>query len=179
MIDFVKEKNYSSKNMKLNIMKHTITLSKFRIPKFVCSTYCNDFHGSRLVIYFGMTNGNIIALIIYKQKHLYKKYDDFILLKCPEKNKHDGAVNSLITLKINQSIKLISAGVDGEIKLWVGDPEPREKDMIHYIDTLYKDNSTIIELIYSKKRNLLIGAFSDIKIKILQIEDIIDSKKIT
>jgi len=177
MIDFVKEKNYSSKNMKLNIMKHTITLSKFRIPKFVCSTHCNDFHGSRLVIYFGMTNGNIIALIIYRQKHLFKKYDDFILYKCPEKNKHDGAINSLITLKINQSVKLISAGVDGEIKLWVGDPEPREKDMIHYIDTLYKDNSTIIELLYSKKRNILIGAFSDIKIKILQIEDIIDSKK--
>ena len=177
MIDFVKEKSYSSKNMKLNIMKHTITQGKFRIPKFVCSCHSNESHDSRLLIFFGLTNGNIISLIIYKQKRLYNKYEDFILLKCPEINKHDGSINALLTLKIDDTRKLISAGTDGTIKLWTGEPELREKDQVHYIDTIYKDRSTIIELTYCKKRNLLIGAFSDIKIKILQIENIIDSKK--
>ena len=177
MIDFVKEKSYSSKNMKLNIMKHTITQGKFRIPKFVCSCHSNESHDSRLLIFFGLTNGNIISLIIYKQKRLYNKYEDFILLKCPEINKHDGSISALLTLKIDDTRKLISAGTDGTIKLWTGEPELREKDQVHYIDTIYKDRSTIIELTYCKKRNLLIGAFSDIKIKILQIENIIDSKK--
>lgn len=129
------------------------------------------------MIFFGLTNGNIISLIIYKQKRLYNKYEDFILLKCPEINKHDGSISALLTLKIDDTRKLISAGTDGTIKLWTGEPELREKDQVHYIDTIYKDRSTIIELTYCKKRNLLIGAFSDIKIKILQIENIIDSKK--
>ena len=177
MIDFIKEKNYSSKNMKLNLMKHTITQGTFRIPKFVCSCYYNNLHDSRLIIYFGLTNGCIISLIIYKQKRLYNKYEDFILLKCSKKNEHDGAVNALLSLKIDNSQKLISAGTDGTIKLWIGEPELREKDQIHFIDTLYKDPSTIIELAYCKKRNLIIGAFSDISIKILQLETIIDSKK--
>ena len=177
MIDFIKEKNYSSKNMKLNIMKHSITQGIFRIPKFVCSCYSNDSYDSRLIIYFGLTNGNIISLIIYKQKRLYNKYEDFILLKCPKNSMHDGSINALLTLKIDNNSRLISAGTDGMIKLWNGEPELREKDQVHYIDTLYKDRSTIIELIYSKKRNLIIGAFSDIKIKILQLESIIDSKK--
>ena len=177
MLDFIKEKNYSSKNMKLNIMKHSITQGKFRIPKFVCSCHYNDLHDSRLIIYYGLTNGNIISLIIYKQKHLYNKLEDFILFKCPEINKHDGSVNALISLKIDDSPKIISAGTDGTIKLWIGEPELREKDQIHYIDTLYKGRSTIIELAYCKKRNLIIGVFSDIKIKILRLESIIDSKK--
>ena len=177
MIDFIKEKSYSSKNIKLNIMKHTITQGKFRIPKFVCSCHSNDSHDNRLLIFFGLTNGNIISLVIYKQKRLYNKYDDFILLKCPEKNKHDGSINSLLVLKIDDSRKLFSAGTDGTIKLWTGEPELREKDQVHYIDTIYKDRSTIIELAYCKKRNLLICAFSDIKIKILQIENVTDNKK--
>ena len=177
MIDFVKEKNYFSKNMKLNIMKHTITQGKFRIPKFICSCNYNDLHDNRLILYFGLTNGNIISLIIYKQKRLYNKYEDFILYKCPEINKHDGSINALLTIKIEDIPKIMSAGTDGTIKLWAGEPELREKDQIHYIDTLYKDRSTIIEVTYCKKRNLLIGAFSDIKIKILQIENIIDNKK--
>ena len=107
MLDFIKEKNYSSKNMKLNIMKHSITQGKFRIPKFVCSCHYNDLHDSRLIIYYGLTNGNIISLIIYKQKHLYNKLEDFILFKCPEINKHDGSVNALISLKIDDSPKII------------------------------------------------------------------------
>ena len=177
MLDFIKEKNYSSKNMKLNIMKHTITQGIFRIPKFVCSCHYNDLRDNRLIIYFGLTNGNIISLILYKQKRLYNKYEDLILLKSPEKNKHDGSVNALLSLKIENIPKLISAGTDGTIKLWGGEPELREKDQIHYIDTLYKDRSTIIEVAYCLKRNLIIAAFSDIIIKILQIENIIDSKK--
>ena len=177
MIDFIKEKNYSSKNMKLNIMKHKLTQGKFRIPKFVCSAHFNDFHDNRLILYFGLNNGNIISLIIYKQKRLYNKCEDFILLKCKEINKHDGAVNALLTLTIQDVPRLISAGIDGTFKLWTGEPELREKDQIHYIDTLYKDQSTIIEIVYCKKRNLIIGVFSDIKIKILQIENSIDNKK--
>ena len=177
MIDFIKEKSYSSKNMKLNIMKHTITQGTFRIPKFVCSCHYNDLHDNRLIIYFGLTNGSIISLIIYKQKRLYNKTEDFILLKSKEIDKHDGAINALLSLIIDNSPKLISAGTDGTIKLWSGEPELREKDQVHYIDTLYKDRSTIIELAFCKKRNLIIGAFSDIQIKILQLENYIDSKK--
>ena len=177
MIEFIKEKSFSTKNLKTNIMKHKITLAKFRIPQFVSSCHYDKYQDGRLVLFLGMTNGNIIALVIYKQKRLYKQYDDFILYKSPPKQKHDGAVNVLVCEKLLDSPHLFSAGADGTIKLWTGDPELKEKDMMHFLDTVYQDNSTVTELLFFKKQNILIGAFSDMTIKILLMKEYVDKKK--
>ena len=176
MIDFINEKTYSTSEMKLKIMKHDITQEIFRIPRYQCCYIKNEPHDNRVIIFFGLSNGNIISVIIYRQKSLYNKYEEILLYKCPEKEKHD-SVNALLFLKIEGYPRLISAGSDGNIKLWTGEPELREKDMMHFIDTIYHERSTVMQFIYFKKRDLIIGIFSDIKIRVLAIEEYLDNKK--
>ena len=177
MIDFVKEKCFSTREMKLRVMKHDITQEVFRIPRFQCCCILNDLHDNKIIIFFGLSNGCIISVILYRQKSLYNKKEEILLYKSPEKEKHSDGVNALLLLKIQGYPRLISAGTDGSIKLWTGEPELREKDMMHFIDTIYHERSTVLEFKYFKKRDLIIGVFSDIKIRVLSIEEYIDNKK--
>ena len=176
MIDFINEKTYSTSEMKLKIMKHDITQNIFRIPRYQCCFIKNKPHDNRIIIFFGLSNGSIISVIIYRQKSLYNKYEDILLYKCPENENHD-SVNALLLLKIKDNQRLISAGSDGNIKLWMGEPELREKDSMHFIDNIYHERSTVMEFIYFQKRELIIGIFSDIKIRVLAIEEYFDNKK--
>ena len=177
MIDFIKEKSYSTQLMKLNVMKHDITQDTFRIPKFQCCCIYNDHHDNRIIIFLGLSDGSIISVTTYRQKSLFHRLEDILLYKCPEKEKHFDQINALLLLKINGYQRLISAGTDGSIKLWTGEPELREKDMMHFIDTIYYERSTVINLIYFHKRELIIGIFSDITIKVFSIEEYLDDRK--
>ena len=76
MIDFINEKTYSTSEMKLKIMKHDITQEIFRIPRYQCCYIKNEPHDNRVIIFFGLSNGNIISVIIYRQKSLYNKYEE-------------------------------------------------------------------------------------------------------
>ena len=177
MIDFLKEKSYSAKEMKLKVIKHDKTQKSFSIPKFQCCCVDNNPHENRIIIFLGLSNGNIISIVLYRQKSLYNKLEEILLYKSPLKEMHTDSVNALLLLKIQGSQKLISAGTDGMIKLWSGEPELREKDMVHFIDTIYHERSTVLEFIYFHKRNLIIGIFSDIKIRVLSIEEYMDNNK--
>ena len=73
MIDFISEKKYATKELKKNIIKHDLHQEVFRIPQFQCSCISNDPHDNRLIIFFGLSNGCIISVIIYRQKSLYNK----------------------------------------------------------------------------------------------------------
>jgi WD40 repeat protein len=178
MIDFLKEKVYSTQEMKKNILKHDITQNIFRIPKFQCCCIHNDYYDNRLIIYLGLSNGSIISIIIYRQRSLYNKLEEILLYTYPKHEKHDDAINALLLIKIHDNQTLLSAGTDGTIKMWSGEPELREKDMVHFIDTIYHERSTVTEFIYFEKRKLIIGIFSDIKIRVLAIEDYFDQKKV-
>ena len=179
MIDFISEKKYATKELKKNIIKHDLHQEVFRIPQFQCSCISNDPHDNRLIIFFGLSNGCIISVIIYRQKSLYNKLEDIILYKTSPKEKfRDYSISALLLIKIRDNPRLLSAGTDGSIKMWNAEPELREKDMIHFIDNIYNDRSTVIELIFYKKKNLIIGIFSDIKIRVLAIQDYLDDKKI-
>ena len=175
MIDFIKEKSFSTKEMKKNIMKHDLTQDTFRIPKFLCC--CIYPHDNKLIIFLGLNSGNIISITIYRQKSMYNKLEDILLYKYPKNEKHSDAVNALLLIKIQDDQRLISAGTDGFIKLWTAEPELREKGMTHFIDTIYHERSTVTDFIYFKKKELIIGIFSDIKIRVLSIEEYMDDKK--
>ena len=174
MIELQKEKNYSSKDPKLNITKHVIMFDKSKITKFNCSCNCTQLGDNRIVIYLGMTNGNIIALTLYKQRKMFNKYDEFTLLRCYDQFKHKGPVSSLICESIDTTPVVFSGGADGSIKLWLGDPDLREKEMVHHIKTLLEHKSTIIALAFCKSRSLLISSSSDMSMKIFRMKDKFD-----
>lgn len=68
MIELVKEKCFQSKDQKLQMVKQTILFNKFSIPKFTCSCPSSITNDNKMVIYLGMSNGNIIAMTLFKQK---------------------------------------------------------------------------------------------------------------
>ena len=174
MIELQKEKNYSSKDPKLNITKQVIMFDKSKAIKFNCSCNCSQMGDNRIVIYLGMTNGNIVALTLYKQRKMSNKYDEFTLLRCYDQFKHKGPVSSLICETIDSTPVVFSGGADGSIKLWLGDPELREKEMVHHIKTLLEHKSTIIALAFCKSRSLLISSSSDMTMKIFRMKDKFD-----
>ena len=121
-----------------------------------------------------MTNGNIIALTLYKQRNMFNKYEEFTLLRCYDQFKHKGPVSTLICETIDATPVLFSGGADGSIKLWLGDPDLREKEMVHHIKTLLEHKSTIIALAFCKSRSLLISSSSDMSMKIFKMKDKFD-----
>ena len=174
MIELQKEKNYSSKDPKLNITKQVIMFDKSKAVKFNCSCNCSQLGDNRIVIYLGMTNGNIVALTLYKHTKMFNKYDEFTLLRCYDQFKHKGPVSSLICESIDGTPVLFSGGADGSIKLWLGEPDLREKEMVHHIKTLLEHKSTIIALAFCKSRSLLISSSSDMTMKIFRMKDKFD-----
>ena len=116
-----------------------------------------------------MTNGNIIALTLYRQRKMFNKYDEFTLLRCYDQFKHKGPVSALICENIDSTPVVFSGGADGSIKLWLGDPDLREKEMVHHIKTLLEHKSTIIALAFCKSRSLLISSSSDMSMKIFRM----------
>ena len=147
---------------------------KSKAVKFNCSCNCSQLGDNRIVIYLGMTNGNIVALTLYKHTKMFNKYDEFTLLRCYDQFKHKGPVSSLICESIDGTPVLFSGGADGSIKLWLGDPDLREKEMVHHIKTLLEHKSTIIALAFCKSRSLLISSSSDMTMKIFRMKDKFD-----
>ena len=174
MIELQKEKNISAKDTKLNLTKHVVMFDKSKSPKFNCSCNCSHFGDNRIVIYLGMTNGNIIALTLYKQRNMFNKYEEFTALRCYDQFKHKGPVSVLISEVIDATPVVFSGGADGSIKLWLGDPELREKEMVHHIKTLLEHKSTIIALAFCKSRSLLISSSSDMSMKIFRMKEKFD-----
>ena len=172
MIELIKEKNFSSKDSKFSTSKQTILFDKFRIQKFSSSTsFPID---NRLIIYLGFTNGTISTLTIFKQKHLFRKYEDITQYRCYDQFRHKGPVNTMICELIENVPVLFSGGCDGSIKLWQGDPELREKDMVHHIKTLLEHKGTVISLAFCKSRSMLISSSSDMTMKIFKMKDKFD-----
>lgn len=105
---------------------------------------------------------------------MFSKYEDFTLLKCSDDFKHKGPVSTMICEIIEGVSVLFSGGVDGSIKLWQGDPELGEKDMLHHIKTLLKHKGTIIALAFSRSRSILISSSSDMTMKVFRMKDNFD-----
>ena len=177
MIDFYKEKEFSTISVKKSVLKHDLFQGDYKIPKYQCCCISNNSSDKKLIIYLGLSNGCIISILLIRNKILYNKPETIILYKSPKKEGHTDSINALLLIKIHDEKKLISAATDGCIKLWTSEPEIREKDMVHFIDTIYHEKSTVIELTFFKKQELIIGIFSDMKIRVLAIEDYIDNNK--
>ena len=177
MIDFYKEKEYSTINMKKNILKHDLFKASYKIPKYQCCCIRNNPGEKKLIIYLGLSNGSIISIVLSRNKMLYNKSENIILYKSPKNEGHRDSINALLLIAIHGQKKLISAATDGSIKLWIAEPEVREKDMVHFIDTIYHEKSTVIELTFFKGQELIIGIFSDMKIRVLAMEEYIDNNK--
>ena len=172
MIALEIEKEYSAKDSKFQPSNKTILFDKFRISKFSCS--CNSKIDNKIIIYLGMSNGNIITIGLYKQKNIFRKYEDITIYKCGEQFRHKGPVKVMICEFIENVPILFSGGYDGTIKLWQGDPELKEKDMVHHIKTLIEHKGTIMSLAFCKSRSLLISSSSDMCIKIFKMKDKFD-----
>ena len=174
MIELTKEKSFNSKDSKLGLPKSTIMFDKLKATKFTSSTTSPVSNDNKIIVYLGMSTGNIIAMTIFKQKSMFYKYEDFTLYKCYESFNHKGPVTVMICELIENVPILFSGGVDGSIKLWQGDPELREKDMMHHIKTLLEHKGTVIALAFSRTRSLLISSSSDMTMKVFRMKDKFD-----
>ena len=143
---------------------------KFRIPRFTSATFSPVTTDSRLIVYLGMNTGNIIAMTLFKQKSMFFKYEEFVMYKFPKDQEHKGPVSIMICEIIDMTPILFSGGVDGTIKLWLGDPELREKDMNHQLKTVNAHKGTVVSLAFSKTTTLLISSGSDMTIKVFRIK---------
>ena len=178
MIDFQLERHITTQYIKKNILKHDITHEVFQIPKFQCCCINNPpFYDKRIIIYLGISDGSIISITLYRQKNLYHKKFGILLYKTPKNENHSEGINGLLLVDIKGNKRLISAGTDGTIKMWSAEPELREKDMVHFIDNIYHERSTVIDFTYFKKKELVIAIFSDIKIRVLSFEEYYDTNK--
>ena len=174
MIELHKEKGYTCRDSKFNQAKGQVMFDKSKSIKFNCSCNCSNFNDNRIVIYLGLTNGSIVAISLYKQKQLFNKYEEITVLTCYDQFKHKGPVSVLISETIDSTPVLFSGGADGSIKLWLGDPDLREKEMVHHIKTLLEHKSTVIAMAFCKTRSLLISSSSDMSMKIFRMKDKFD-----
>ena len=170
MIELIKEKQFNSRDPRLGLPKSTIMFDKFRIPKFTSSAFSPVTTDTRLIIYLGMNTGNIISMTLFKQKSMFYKYEEFLMYKYPKDQEHKGPVSVMICEIIDMTPILFSGGVDGTIKLWLGDPELREKDMNHQLKTISAHKGTVVSLAFSKTTTLLISSGSDMTIKVFRIK---------
>ena len=173
MKELKREKSFSARDPKFNQAKQQIKFDKSKSIKFTCSCNCSQFDG-RIIIYLGLTNGSIVAITLYKQRTSFTKYEDFTVLSCYEQFKHKGPISALISETIDSTPVVFSGGADGGIKLWLGDPELREKEMVHHIKTLLEHKSTIISLAFCRTRSLLISSSSDMSMKVFRMKDKFD-----
>ena len=176
MIELQKEKTFNSRDPKFNQAKGQVMFDKSKSIKFNCSCSSTQFSNNRIVIYLGLTNGSIVAITLYKNKMTngLGKYEDFTVLTCYDQFKHKGPVSVLLAETIDSTPVVFSGGADGTIKLWLGDPELREKEMVHHIKTLLEHKSTIISMAFCKTRSLLISSSSDMSMKIFRMKDKFD-----
>ena len=174
MIELHKDKTYNARDPKFSQAKNQIMFDKSKSIKFNCSCSSSQFNNNRLVIYLGLTNGTIVAITLYKNKSSFGKYEDFTVLTCYDQFKHKGPVSVLISETIDSTPVIFSGGADGSIKLWLGDPELREKEMVHHIKTLLEHKSTVIAMAFCKTRSLLISSSSDMSMKIFRMKDKFD-----
>ena len=174
MIELHKEKVYTCRDSKFNQAKSQVMFDKSKSIKFNCSCNCSNFNDNRIVIYLGLTNGSIVAISLYKQKQLFNKYEEITVLTCYDQFKHKGPVSVLLSETIDSTPVLFSGGADGSIKLWLGDPDLREKEMVHHIKTLLEHKSTVIAMAFCKTRSLLISSSSDMSMKIFRMKDKFD-----
>jgi len=101
-----------------------------------------------------------MAITLYKQRKQFTKYEDYTILSCYDQFKHKGPVSVIISETIDSTPVVFSGGADGSIKLWLGDPDLREKEMVHHIKTLLEHKSTVIAMTFCKTRSLLISSTS-------------------
>ena len=174
MIELQNEKTYNSRDAKFNQAKSQLMFDKSKSIKFNCSCNSSQFDNNRIVIYLGLTNGVIVAITLYKQRKMFNKYEDFTVLTCYDQFKHKGPISALISETIDSTPVVFSGGADGSIKLWLGDPDLREKEMVHHIKTLLEHKSTVIALAFCKTRSLLISSSSDMSMKIFRMKDKFD-----
>ena len=177
MIELKSIKSYNARDSKFNQAKSQVMFDKSKSIKFTSSCTCNDLSDNRLVIYLGLTNGSIVAITLYKKdaSQTLNEYDDnFKLLSCYDQFKHKGPVSVLLSEKIDNTPIIFSGGADGTIKLWLGDPNLREKEMVHHIKTLLEHKSTVISMAFCKSRSLLISSSSDMSMKIFRMKDKFD-----
>ena len=171
MIELEKEKSFNARDQKFSQARSKVMFDKSKSIKFNCSCNSTQLSNNRIVIYLGLTNGSIVAITLYKQKMSFGKYEDFTVLSCYDQFKHKGPVSVLISETIDSTPVVFSGGADGTIKLWLGDPELREKEMVHHIKTLLEHKSTIIAMTFCKTRSLLISSSSEMRMKIFRLKD--------
>ena len=175
MIELKEEKTYkASRIFKLSQTKNQIMFDKSKSIKYTCSCNSTQFNDNRIVIYIGLTNGSIMAITLYKQRKQFTKYEDYMILSCYDQFKHKGPVSVIISETIDSTPVVFSGGADGSIKLWLGDPDLREKEMVHHIKTLLEHKSTVIAMTFCKTRSLLISSSSDMSMKIFRMKDKFD-----
>ena len=177
MIELKEEKVFkASRIFRLSQSKNQIMFDKSKSVKYTCSCSSTQFNDNKIVIYLGLTNGSIMAITIYKQRKQKQltKYEDYIILSCYDQFKHKGPVSVIISETIDSTPVVFSGGADGSIKLWNGDPELREKEMVHHIKTLLEHKSTVIAMTFCKTRSLLISSSSDMSMKIFRMKDKFD-----
>ena len=172
MIELIKEKTFLARDSRFAQAKSQVMFDKSKSIKFNCSCNCNQFNDNRLVIYLGLTNGSIVAITLYKQKKGFTKYEEFSVLSCYDQFKHKGPVSVLLSEVIDSTPVVFSGGSDGNIKLWLGDPDLKER--VHHIKTLLEHKSTVIALAFCKTRSLLISSSSDMSMKIFRMKDKFD-----
>ena len=144
MIALEIEKEYLSKDPKFQPSNKTVLFDKFRISKFTCS--CSTKIDNKIIIYLGMSNANIASIGLFKQKNIFRKYEDITIYKCVEQFRHKGPVKVMIS-EFKKNIQILFSGrFDGTIKLWQGDSELKEKDMVHHIKTHIEHKATIMSL---------------------------------
>jgi WD40 repeat protein len=172
MIELVKEKSFGMKDQKLQLFKHAVMFDKFKLPKFTCSVICSKSKEYDLSIYLGLNNGCIVTLKLSKQKSLFHKYDEFTLFNVKDEFKHRGPVYCMISEVIEGVSVLFSGGVDGTIKFWNTDVDDQKAN--HYITTIFGHKSTILSLVFSRTKNLIISSSTDMTIRVWKMKDNFD-----
>lgn len=172
MIELIKEKSYTTKDQRLQLLKNTVMFDKFKLPKFQCAVINAKPREFDINIFIGLNNGNIFCLKLSKQKSLFHKHDEFQLLKCKDEFKHRGPIFSLLSEVIDGISVLFSGGVDGVIKFW--NTEMEEQKESHYITSIFGHKGTVLALAFSKTRNILISSSTDMTIKFWRMKDNFD-----
>ena len=174
MIELQQKIIYTTRDTRFNQAKGQVMFDKSKSIKFNCACSSNQLNDNCIAIYLGLTNGSIIAKSFKKQKQLANKDKDFTILSCYDQFKHKGPVSVLLAETIDSTPVLFSGGADGNIKLWLGEPDLKDKEMVHHIKTLLEHKSTVIAMAFCKSRSLLISSSSDMSMKIFRMKDKFD-----